>query len=117
MRLNLKTIATLVLPEGKSEMIVFDEDLSGFGLRIRAGGKRTWVYQFKIGDQNRRVTLGSVAALTPLRARETAGESCTPWCAWAAILPVKKRKGVPAQPRRWPSPCEPIWITSGKACV
>ena len=74
MRLNLKTIATLVLPEGKSEMIVFDEDLSGFGLRIRAGGKRTWVYQFKIGDQNRRVTLGSVAALTPLRARETAGE-------------------------------------------
>ena len=74
MRLNLKTIATSVLPEGKSEMIVFDEDLSGFGLRIRAGGKRTWVYQFKIGDQNRRVTLGSVAALTPLRARETAGE-------------------------------------------
>ena len=113
MKLNLKTIATLVLPEGKSEMIVFDEDLSGFGLRIRAGGKRTWIYQFKIGDQNRRVTLGSVAALTP-SAPAKRPASCTPWCAWAAILPVKRRKAAPAQPRRWPSPCKPIWSQAEK---
>jgi integrase len=73
-KLTQKAIAALGLPEGKAETIIFDEDLSGFGLRIRAGGARTWVYQFKIGNQNRRVTLGSVAALTPARARETAGE-------------------------------------------
>ena len=74
MRLTQKTIAALDLPAGRSETIVFDEDLPGFGLRIRAGGKRVWIFQYKIGSQNRRVTLGSVAALTAGRARETAGD-------------------------------------------
>ena len=74
MKLTQKTIAALALPEGKTESIVFDEDLPGFGLRIRAGGTRSWIYQYKIGNQNRRITLGSLAALTPARARETAGD-------------------------------------------
>ena len=30
----------LALPEGKSEQIVFDDDLAGFGMRLRAGGSR-----------------------------------------------------------------------------
>ena len=74
MKLTQKTIAALELPAGKSEMIVFDEDLAGFGLRIRAGGKRTWIYQFKTGNQHRRMTLGSVTALSPQEVRETAGK-------------------------------------------
>jgi hypothetical protein len=74
MKLTQKTVAALTLAEGKTETIVFDDDLSGFGIRIRAGGSRTWVYQFKIGDQHRRITLGSLAALTPARARESAAE-------------------------------------------
>ena len=48
--------------------------LPGFGLRIRASGARSWVYQCKIGRRNRRVTIGSVAAVSPARARETANE-------------------------------------------
>src|SRR5262245_52004892 len=74
MRLTQKTVATLALPEGKSEAIVFDDDLPGFGVRIRRGGSRTWVYQYKIGGVGRRISLGSVAALRPARARETAGD-------------------------------------------
>ena len=74
MKLTQKTIAALALPEGKTETIVFDEDLAGFGVRVRAGGTRSWIYQYKIGNQNRRITLGSLAALTPARARETAGD-------------------------------------------
>jgi hypothetical protein len=74
MKLTQKTIAALALPEGKRETIIFDEDMAGFGLRVRAGGKRVWIFQYKIGTQNRRITLGSVAALTAARARETAGD-------------------------------------------
>jgi integrase len=74
MKLTQKTIATLTLAEGKTETIVFDSDLPGFGIRIRAGGSRTWIYQYKIGHQNRRITLGSLAALTPAQARDTAAE-------------------------------------------
>jgi integrase len=74
MKLTQKAIAALTLPEGKTETIIFDDDLPGFGIRIRAGGSRTWIYQYKIGNQHRRITLGSLAALTPARAHETAGD-------------------------------------------
>jgi hypothetical protein len=74
MKLIQKTVAALELPKGKSEAIFFDDDLPGFGLRIRVGGARAWVYQFKIGERNRRLTLGSAAAVTPARARESANE-------------------------------------------
>jgi Arm DNA-binding domain len=74
MRLTKQAIATLVLPASKSETIVFDEDLAGFGLRLRIGGTRTWIYQYKIGNQHRRVTLGNAAALSPAVARATATE-------------------------------------------
>lgn len=74
MKLTQKTVATLALPDGKSEAIFYDEDFPGFGLRLRGGGSRTWVFTYKIGSQHRRITLGSAAALTPARARETAAE-------------------------------------------
>lgn len=74
MRLNQKTIAGVVLPAGKSELVVFDEDLPGFGLRIRASGARSWVYQFKIGRRSRRITLGMVTAISPAKARAAAAE-------------------------------------------
>jgi integrase len=76
MRLTQRTIAALALPEGKAETIIFDDDLPGFGVRIRRGGARTWIYQYKIGAQHRRVSLGSLAVLTPARARQTAADLC-----------------------------------------
>jgi integrase len=73
MRLTDKT-AALEISGGKAELIVFDEDLSGFGLRLRAGGSRTWIYQYKLGSKHRRVTLGSASALSATQARKTATE-------------------------------------------
>jgi hypothetical protein len=43
MKLTTQTIASYRPPEGKDH-IVFDEELSGFGLRYR-NGRRTWVFQ------------------------------------------------------------------------
>ena len=74
MKLTQATVATLKLPNGKSEVITFDDDLPGFGLRMRAGGTCTWIYQYKLGAQHRRVTLGNAAALTVTQARKTATE-------------------------------------------
>jgi hypothetical protein len=68
-KLTQKTVDALVLPKGKAETIVFDQNLGGFGLRLRRGGSRSWVYQFKIG---RRVTIGNAAVLSAVRAREAA---------------------------------------------
>lgn len=74
MNLTQKTVDALDLPKGKTEAILFDDDLPGFGVRMRRGGARTWVYQYKIGTQHRRVTLGSATALSLAQARKTAGE-------------------------------------------
>lgn len=72
MRLTKENVNRLELPAGKSELLVFDKDLPGFGLRLRAGGKRSWIVQFRIGQKQRRLTLGSAAALDPATAREQA---------------------------------------------
>ncbi len=72
MKLTKATVDRLVLPPGKEEMIVFDEALPGFGLRIRAGGKRTWIAQYRLGSKQRRLTLGTVETLDPDKARQRA---------------------------------------------
>jgi integrase len=65
-------LAKLSLPPGKSDHIVFDDDLPGFGLRLRAGGKRAWIAQYRVGSKQRRITIGTPEALDPDRARQAA---------------------------------------------
>src|SRR5262245_36855614 len=59
MKLTAITIAKIALPPNKQELIIYDDEIAGFGLRIRAGGSRTFVYQYRIGTKNRRLTLGA----------------------------------------------------------
>jgi integrase len=73
-------VASLTLPTGKTgkkagktEAIFFDDELPGFGVRLREGGSRTWIYQFKIGNKHRRITLGRCSALELAEARKQAG--------------------------------------------
>jgi integrase len=74
MRLTKAAIGKLKLPDGKSDAIFFDEDLKGFGLRIRAGGKRTWIAQYRVGNKQRRLRLGTVGTLDADEARKAARE-------------------------------------------
>lgn len=72
MRLCLPDIDRLKLPPGKADHIEWDDELSGFGLRLRAGGKRTWVVQYRAAGRTRRVTIGTVEAINPDKARKAA---------------------------------------------
>ena len=72
MRLTKANVARIHLPEGKTEIIIFDGELAGFGVRIRAGGKRTWIAQYRHGAQQRRMTIGTVAGLDEGEARKRA---------------------------------------------
>jgi integrase len=73
-KLTGSIVAKLELPAGKAEAFVWDDDLPGFGLRLRAGGKRTWVVQYRLGTKQRRVSIGTPGALTAEKARKTAAE-------------------------------------------
>ena len=74
MKLTQKAVAALALPKGKREAIYFDGDIPGLGVRLRAGGTARWIFQYRIGAKQRRISLGSVSATSPARARELAGE-------------------------------------------
>jgi integrase len=60
MRLNKAIVERLTLPPGTSDKIWFDDELPGFGLRLREGGKRSWIAQYRVGSKQRRVTIGTV---------------------------------------------------------
>jgi integrase len=72
MRLTRPNVARLTVPAGKTEILVFDEALPGFGVRVRIGGKRTWIAQYRLGSKQRRVTLGTTDTVDCDEARRRA---------------------------------------------
>jgi integrase len=72
MKLTKAAIAGLKMPAGKSDVIFFDDDLPGFGIRLRAGGKAVWVIQYRVGVQQRRETLGDIRKVDLEKARKEA---------------------------------------------
>jgi integrase len=71
MKLDRTTLATLRLPPGKSEMFIWDDDLPGFGVRLRGASVR-WIIQYRINAQQRRESLGDVRKVTLDAARKIA---------------------------------------------
>src|SRR5258708_34894333 len=71
-KLTKPSIERLALPPGKGEAIFFDDDVPGFGLRLRAGGSRTFIVQYALGGRQRRMTIGAAKILDPAKARQTA---------------------------------------------
>jgi integrase len=73
MRLTAKAVAALTLPAGKTDHIEWDDEVRGFGYRLRAGagGKllRSWIVQYKRAGASRRMLLGSAAVVGAEAAR------------------------------------------------
>ncbi|MFG1184323.1 tyrosine-type recombinase/integrase [Xanthobacter aminoxidans] len=74
MRFTKPTVAGLQLPAGKSEALFWDDDLPGFGIRLRVGGSRTWVFQYKLGTKQRRITIGRADVIELNQAKKAATE-------------------------------------------
>jgi integrase len=72
MKFTQASIARLTLPGGKNEAIIFDDDVPGFGLRLRASGSRTFIVQYSLGGRQRRMSLGTTKILDAATARQTA---------------------------------------------
>jgi integrase len=72
MKLTQSVVDKLKLPAGKTDHIEWDDWFPGFGVRIREGGSRNYIIQYKIGAQNRRMTIGSTKTLTLDQARKKA---------------------------------------------
>ena len=78
MKLNARTVAGLKLPDGKTEKFYWDDELKGFGFRLRREDKkgshlsRTWVAQYRAKGRGRRQTIGDSAKVSAEEARAAA---------------------------------------------
>jgi integrase len=75
MKITARTVAGLKLPRDKNDAIYFDDDMPGFGIRLRISGqqvRRSWVAQYRSFGRTRRVLLGSAEILGAEQARAAA---------------------------------------------
>jgi integrase len=72
MRLTDQTAAGLKIENGKSEARAWDAKIPGFGVRLRLSGSRTWIFQYRVGAQQRCIKIGAVSAVRAVKAREEA---------------------------------------------
>ena len=70
MKLTKRSIDSLPLPE-TGQMLYWDDDLPGYGLRVTAGAK-TFIVQRRVAGKTVRVTLGKYGQITPDQARKLA---------------------------------------------
>lgn len=70
-RLGKRVIEKCPLPDS-GQLILRDCDLRGFGLRITAGGTKTFIVEKRIKGRLRRVSIGRYGELTPVQARRQA---------------------------------------------
>jgi Arm DNA-binding domain len=70
MKLTLNRIDGLKCPEGRRDMLVFDDKQRGLGVRVTASGGKTYLAQYNWHGQ-RRIPLGNCNAVSLAQARDT----------------------------------------------
>ena len=69
MKLTQRRIDDLECPAGKKDVLVFDDERRGLGVRVTASGK-SYLAQYTIAGSKRRMPLGSCSAISLAAARE-----------------------------------------------
>lgn len=72
-RLTDKLVKELPAPPSGNR-IVYDLDVRGLGVRVTSAGARAWVFNYRAGGIERRLTIGDAAAWTVRQARDKARE-------------------------------------------
>ena len=76
MRLDKNTVASLGLPDGASDKIHFDGELSGFGYRVRRSASgallRSYIAQYRSNGASKRLLIGDASKITCAQARDLA---------------------------------------------
>lgn len=72
MKLTKTSLRLCVLKPGETDRIFPDDELPGFGLRVRKGGSRKWVLHYRHAGTQRRHTIGPAQVFTVEEARRKA---------------------------------------------
>ena len=69
MKLTQRRIEAIRCPAGKKDILVFDDEQMGLGVRVTAGGGKSFVAQYRHASTKRRIALGSCSAISLADAR------------------------------------------------
>ena len=72
MKINLTKASIGKITPQPRQFFVWDSKVSGFGLRVSAGGSKTFVIQSRIDGREKKITIGKYGILSPDQARKTA---------------------------------------------
>jgi len=70
--MKLTEISISKLKSNGADTIHYDDELNGFGVRIREGGSRNYVVRYRLGGHEKRYTIGAVSVLSLAEARKRA---------------------------------------------
>ena len=70
MKLTQVRIGSLKCPPGQRDMLVFDDEQRGLGVRVMASGSKTFLAQYTFHGRKRRIPLGSCSAVSLAKARD-----------------------------------------------
>jgi len=69
-KFTINRIDSLKCPPGKRDMLVFDDEQRGLGVRVTASGSKTYLAQYSFHGQKRRLPLGSTSGVSLAKARD-----------------------------------------------
>ncbi len=76
MKAHLTERAIKALEPGSTNIIVYDQAVTGFGVRVTSAGARSFVLTYRIEGRERRLNIGAWPDLSVTAAREEAKRRC-----------------------------------------
>jgi integrase len=73
MKISDQSVKTAKIPES-GQAITWDDDVKGYGLRVTAGGAKSFIFNYRINGRSRRMTIGQYPAWSVAAARKRAGD-------------------------------------------
>jgi integrase len=77
MKLTKAAVAGLTLPADCNEKTYWDDDIPLFGVRLRKGGSKGWIFWYRLGGRSsplRKIGLGATSAVSSAEARAEAAK-------------------------------------------